>query len=355
MNKPLKSNQLYPHPFSKAYWKDAAAEMKDVKMLVFAALIIALRVVLKLVAIPLAPNLKINTSFLANALGAMVYGPVMAAFSAIISDVLGVMITGDQYFPPFVLTEIASSVLFALFLYRARVTTGRVMLSRLSICLIVNVLIQTPIMMLFYQMMLGGKKYTFAMAVPGIIKNLFMFPIESVVLTVFLAAIQPISCRMGLTYRGDHSLKFTRRQVIMLVLLTVFGTGCVLGYLTYHYQHTSLTTGYSLEERVDKNKLMDQILEERTEGIQGPSVSIIESSYKDFGGEDVTYNVAYYAMDPEKAEDPEELWGLKKTPARKHEALRKVGSAVIIMKEKTGEILDFTYTPEPAPEEVKEN
>ena len=75
MPKTQKSTTLYPHPFSKAYWHDAAMELRDTRMLVFAALMIALRVALKMVYIPLAPNLKINTAFLANALGAMVVGP----------------------------------------------------------------------------------------------------------------------------------------------------------------------------------------------------------------------------------------------------------------------------------------
>lgn len=51
-----KIKTLYPHPFSKAYWKDAAGELKDTRVLVFAALMIALRVAMKLVAIPLAPR-----------------------------------------------------------------------------------------------------------------------------------------------------------------------------------------------------------------------------------------------------------------------------------------------------------
>ena len=346
MNRTQKSKALYPHPFCKAYWMDALAEMKDVKMLVFAALMIALRVALKLVAIPLAPNLKINTAFLANALGAMVFGPIMAACSAVLSDVLGVMITGDQYFPPFVLTEIAGSVIFALFLYRAKLTPTRVMLSRFCICLFVNILLQTPIMMLYYKVMLGGK--AFVLTVPQIFKNLFMFPIESVVLTLFLSVMQPITCRMGLTYYGEHSLKFSKKQIALLTALVIFGTGCVLGYLTYHYQHTSLTTAYSMEERVEKNQLMDQIVESRIDGVDGPTVSIIESSYKDFGGKDITYNVAYYAVDPDKAgeEQMEKLWGLKKTPARKHEDLTRVGSAVILINDKTSEVLNFEYTPE---------
>ncbi len=208
MSKQPKSTALYPHPFSKAYWRDALAEMKDTKMLVFAALMIALA--LKLVAIPLAPNLKINTAFLANALGAMVFGPVMAAASAVVSDVLGVIITGETYFPPFVLTEIAGSVIFALFLYRAKLTPTRVMLSRFCICFFVNIVLQTPIMMLYYQLMMGGKSYV--LTIPQILKNLFMFPIESVVLTLFLSVIQPITYRMKLTYSADRALTFAKKS-----------------------------------------------------------------------------------------------------------------------------------------------
>ena len=64
MSRLQKSNTLYSHPFSKAYWRDAAAELKDTHMLVFAALMIALRLVMKQLAIPITPFLKINTCLL---------------------------------------------------------------------------------------------------------------------------------------------------------------------------------------------------------------------------------------------------------------------------------------------------
>lgn len=352
MSKVNKTNNLYKTPFSRAYWRDAAAELKDTKMLVFAALMIALRVAMKLIAIPLAPNLKINTAFLANALGAMVFGPVMAAVSALVSDVLGVLISGDVYFPPFALTEIAGSMLFALFLYRAKVTPTRVILSRFCICLFVNVFLQTPIMMLYYKVMMGGTSYV--LTVPQIIKNLFMFPIESVVLTVFLAFIQPLTYRLKLTYdpgpKADtpacepgHKGLFSPSQLALLVILFVFGCGCVTGYLFYHYDNTSLTTGYTTEERVEKNQQMYAIIQEepdaRTDQI---SIAIIESAYKPFLGRETTYNVAHYTINGEYTSD---LWELKKTPASKHKDLTYRGGAVIVMNDRTGEVLEVNYTP----------
>ena len=51
MSNNQKSTALYPHPFSRAYWRDAAAELRDTHMLVFAALMIALRLVMKQVSI----------------------------------------------------------------------------------------------------------------------------------------------------------------------------------------------------------------------------------------------------------------------------------------------------------------
>ena len=83
MARKQKSTAIYKTPFSLAYWRDAAAELKDTRMLVIAALMIALRVALKGLGIPLAPNLKINIAFFINALGAMIFGPVVAIPAAI--------------------------------------------------------------------------------------------------------------------------------------------------------------------------------------------------------------------------------------------------------------------------------
>ena len=66
MTRTQKSTALYPHPFSKAYWRDAAAELKDTRMLVVTALMVALRIALKPFAIYIGPQMAIQTATLAT-------------------------------------------------------------------------------------------------------------------------------------------------------------------------------------------------------------------------------------------------------------------------------------------------
>ena len=324
-----KSTALYSHPFCKAYWHDAAAELKDTKMLVFAALIVALRVTLKsFVRIPLAPNLDITPAFLANALGAMVYGPVVGAVGAVVSDFLGVILRGDTYFLPYVLTEIAGSVIFALFFYRQKITPTRVILSRFTICLCVNILLQTPIDILFQYVTYGYSSYVLTM--PRIFKNLFMFPIESVVLTVFLSAIQPATYRMKLTYNSAAKLSFSKQQIALLLVLVVVGMGCVFGYLFVHYDNTSLTTGYSAEEVISQNKRMHGIVMEDANGIdEANTVAVIEYAHQPFLEDEITYTVAIYEV-KEGCELTEDMWSLKKTAASKREELVRLATATVV-------------------------
>ena len=47
MQKKAESVRLFDTPFSKEYWAQAVSEFKDLRMLLFAALMIALRVALK--------------------------------------------------------------------------------------------------------------------------------------------------------------------------------------------------------------------------------------------------------------------------------------------------------------------
>ncbi len=363
-NAAAKSSGLYRHPFSKAYWQDAAAELKDTRMLVITALMIALRVALKPLAIPLGPQLSIQTAMLATALGAMIYGPVVAIPAAIISDTVGFMIypTGD-YFLPFVLTEIASTMFYALFLYRTeKVTPLRVMLSRFCICFFVNVVLQQFIYAWWYAYIgnpeQAREQILGIMTLSRIFKNIAMFPIESVVLTLFLRVLLPVTKRAGMTFGAEADMKFDTRQVVIMVSLMAVGIASATGYLTYRYSTTSRSADYTKEERVANNHAMATVLEE-TLGLwpEETVVCIVDSAYRGLFETETDYTVSVYVLDEAafaagQAEDPDynmdTLWGYSKSGPQKdkYQSLIKVGTMQTTRDEETGEILSVEITEE---------
>ena len=341
-----KSTTLYDHPFSAGYWKDAAAELKDVRTLVITALMIALRVALKPLAIPLGPQMSIQTAMLATALGAMIFGPVVAIPAALISDTIGFMIypTGD-YFLPFALTEIASTMIYALCLYRAKPSPMRVMLSRFFICFLVNVVLQQLIFSWQYTYLGNPDKAKDAImgitTISRIFKNLFFFPIESIVLTLFLKVLMPITNRMGLTYGSADSMKFNKTVIITMICLLLVGGVSAVGYLDYYYDNNSITKDYTAEEVVDTNHLThDMICQKDSSVAKDRTVAVVEYASKPFFGSETTYTVALYQA-VEGAEITDAMWSYKKTPASKDKNLSRLANVTIVVDNKTGEVLSL--------------
>ena len=222
--------KLFDTPFSKEYWKQAASELKNTKTLIFAALMIALRIALKSVSIYIAADLRISIEFLVNALGAMTFGPVVAIAGAAVSDTLGALLfPSGPYFFLFIFTEIAGSLVFALFFYRTRISVTKVILSRFCTNFFVNIVLQTPIMYLYYQMMLGKTYKIFNL--PRMIKNLVLFPVESLLLVLFLRALIPALKSLGYKVSDISNLHFTKKNIVTLVILTIIGVAAVVIYV----------------------------------------------------------------------------------------------------------------------------
>ncbi len=351
MSNKQRSNTLYAHPFSKAYWVDAASELKNTKILVIAALMIALRVALKGLAIPIAPNLKINIAApLINALGAMIFGPVVAGLGACVSDTLGCMLfPSGPYFFPCMFVEVAGSMLFAMFFYRQKITVTRVILARFSMDLLVNICLNSAIMCWYYQVIMG-KSYV-VMILPAVIKNLCMFPIEAFILTLFLAVMIPVTYRMGLTFDDTadrNSLKFSTKQFTLLLVLFAIGVGCVVAYLPYHYNHTSLSKYYETEERYEINCQMTDAIQEQTDLYDNDTlVTTVESAYRQFGKGYTVYNVAVYVVDNSALEgykkDLETIRGMSKSKAAavaKDGVMTRAATAEISI-DKSGKVLSL--------------
>ena len=358
-----RSTAIYSSPFCKQDWIDAASELTSTRMLVITALLTAMRIALKPLAIPLGnPQLTIQVATLATALGAMVFGPVVAIPAALVSDTIGFLIwpTGD-YFLPFALTEIAGTVIYALFLYRANVSTVRVMLARFSICFFVNCVLQQFILAWQYSYMGNPEEAKDAvlgiMNTARIFKNLAFFPIESVVLTLFLKALVPVTQRVKLTFCTEADFRFGKKQIVSLVCLMLVGvvaSGCYLGY---RYNRTSRTADYSTKQRVAANKAMAELVLERTDDWDDEKVfCVVDSAYRPLFGKETDYTVAVYILDEEafaKGQAANEkytedtLWAYKKSGPKndKYGSLVKVASVSVQKNERTGEILTFDLKP----------
>ena len=358
MARTTKTRTLYATPFCRDYWRDAAAELKDIKMLVVTALMIALRIALKPFAIYIGPQMAIQTATLATALGAMIFGPVVAIPAAIVSDTVGFMIfpTGD-YFLPFMLTEIASTMAYALCLYRAKPSATRVMIARFIICFFVNVILQQFIFAWQYTYMGNPEKAKESimgiMTVSRIFKNLFFFPIETVVITLFLKVLVPITAQAKLTYDTKADLSFSRKQIAALVLLVVIGVGSAVGYLTYRYNGTSRSADYTDKQRVEANQSMTELVLDKTDDWDSETVvCIVDSAFRPMFKSETDYTVSVYVLDEaafaagqaaDSKYNMDTLWLYSKSgPSKdKYQSLIKVAQVSMVKNEKTNEVLSF--------------
>lgn len=220
---------------SAAYWRDAAANLKDTRMLALAAMIVALRAVCKMLEIPLAPGLNINVAALFNSVGAMVYGPVVGVVGAIVSDPLGYLLHPDgPYFLPFMLTDMSSSLIFGLFFWRRRLTVSRTMTAKFTVNMISNVVLTSLIMKWYYFLFYGVEKaqaYNL-INLTRIVKNLVMFPIEALFIAAVIGALTPALHRLRLLPKQEE-MKLEFRHYLLLTLLTVLAVGLVVFYVYF--------------------------------------------------------------------------------------------------------------------------
>ena len=220
---------------TKTYWKTAANALRDRRLMTFAALIIALRVAVKFLKIPLGAGLSLSFDCYVNALGSLVYGPLVALAVGAVSDTLGCLIapTGP-YFLPFVLVEMGSSFLFALFFWRKPLTVPRALLAKFTVNFVCNIVMTS----LFYKWSLlvfyGVEKAAAYAVINGarIVKSLLLFPIEALLIVLLFKALLPMLKRERLV-PPETALTLSRRHYFLIAALLVLSAGLVLVYIFF--------------------------------------------------------------------------------------------------------------------------
>ena len=183
--------KLYRTPFSCSYWRDALAELKDLRKLTFAALMIAACLILNKFKIPLGESLSLSVTFLARALCAAVCGPIVSIVFAAAEDTLGFFLgsSSGPYFPGYMITTISGCIIYALIFYRQRVTVWRIVLAKL----ITNV--QNVFLGSLWSAMLYSKGYIYYMTTSAW-KNALYLPFQILLLVWILQAVLPTMHRL---------------------------------------------------------------------------------------------------------------------------------------------------------------
>lgn len=220
----------YRTPFSRDYWRDACAELKSTRMLVLTALLIAVRVALKSLSIPVGESLYITVGFFVNAVGSMIYGPVLGFLSGVVCDLLGCLLfPKGAFFFPFTLIEGLGSLAYALFFYRAKLSPVRIFAAKLTVNVTLNIIL-TPLALSW---MYG--KSIMVYLIPRIAKNLLIFPLEAVLLMLFMSVMLPVLRRLGLSVGDQPELKLTKRHIAALAVMFLIAIVAVLAYYRFFY------------------------------------------------------------------------------------------------------------------------
>lgn len=195
----MPDQSLYRTPFSSAYWRSALADFKRVRILTFAALMIAACAALSYIPyIPVAgTGARVTWGFLARSVCGMVGGPITALVFGLAEDTISFFInpTGT-YFPGYALTTMLGTMIYALFLYRARPTPLRVFLAKLFTNAL-NVVLGS-----LWSAILYSKGYLYYMTT-SFWKNLILLPIQTVILFVLIKALTAPLQQMGLLPQYD--------------------------------------------------------------------------------------------------------------------------------------------------------
>ena len=235
---------------SREYWKEAARQLKDVRMITIAALIIALRIAVKFLKIEIAPGLNISLDGYVNSLGSLVYGPVVGLVVGAISDTLGCLVTGrmGEYFPPFMLVEMSSSFIFALFFWRRKIHLGSTLSAKFTVNLVSNIILTSIFNKWMYFVYYGLERAQAYNIINGarIVKNLILFPLEATLIVMVFTFALPVLTRFKLVDKRYCYLEkpSTKKLVIELVLFTM---GSILLIVLYVYFLMDFVSGLNIK------------------------------------------------------------------------------------------------------------
>lgn len=152
--------------------------MKRNKLIVLSGLFIALNIILTRIVKPIElPYLRVSFGFIANALGAIILGPIFGGITSALSDVIGFFaFPNGTYFPGFTLSAFAAGLIYGVVLRKNSGSIYRILVSVLLVTIVVDLIMNTV-----WLSILLNRAWTAYFAI-RLIKALIFIPVQVIVL-----------------------------------------------------------------------------------------------------------------------------------------------------------------------------
>lgn len=164
---------------------DSAREFKNVRTIALCGLFAALAFILESFSIQVTSYIKIGFSGVPNEMVDFLFGPVVGCLFSAAMDVFkwAVHPTG-AYFFGYTLNAFIAGLIYGSFMYKKPIRIWRILAAKFLVAMIINVVLGT-----LWNSMLVGNAF-WAILPARFIKNLVMWPINSLVLYLILKALE---------------------------------------------------------------------------------------------------------------------------------------------------------------------
>ena len=190
------NEKTFAHPFSVNYWREAFNSLRKMKVfdLCLIAILFALQLLCKVIRIPSGfSNLGLGITYLIFSLICLIYGPCWGLIIGFFSDILGFVLfpNGTFFHFGYTIQAMLTGFIYAIFLYRTKVSFTRCVLARAFINILLNAFYGS-----WLWMMVIGESTTAAlsdyivfMALP---KNVIYLIPQAILMYMFLKLVRPI-------------------------------------------------------------------------------------------------------------------------------------------------------------------
>ena len=185
-----------------AFFSYSTREIQNVRTVTACGLFAALAFILESFSIQLGEYIKIGFSGLPNEMVDFLFGPAVGCVFSGMLDILKLIVhpTGP-WIPGLTLDSFLAGLFYGFFLYKRPIRLWRILTAKLIVALVINVVLGT-----FWLSQVYGNGF-WVMAPARLVKNVIMWPINSLVLYLTLKVLETAGVFRMIRGFGPHRKK----------------------------------------------------------------------------------------------------------------------------------------------------